>query len=297
MDNVKGLNFKDQLLGARGFGAFASTSLSDGILNGCEVTVSGGVATIGAGHFVVGGRLVRISSPVQVGAVGAAFSRIVATVDLTRVSTKEEFDQVQLTIETASTLAALMTDDSNDVNLSATTHSAWLWVYEATGAATMSYYQESYHYACANSKQLIWKNPNPLAGFSAQGLRLPAMHGFNSFEVLFAGNEKLTAPLVTAVLNLPGNEYLREVTTSGSALLGEKYFYFPCSHIGTLSDWTACLWERTVYIYPELDIIEFSTGWWSYPRISNSSSYRGSGANYLRPLKIFGLNAHQDMTP
>ena len=296
MDNVKGLFFKDQRLGARGLGAFGAAALSDGILNGCEVTISGGVATIGPGHIIIGGRVARISAPVQVGSVGAAFSRIVATVDLTRVSTKADFDQVRLSIETASTLAALMTGDTNDINLAGSTHKTWLWVYEATGTASLAVYQESYHYARARSKQLLWRNPSPSSGFAAQTLILPAMDGYRSFEIVFANTTTIDCNFITHRITVPDDSLLRTNADSSSPLYGKKYTSFDATSIYTNSSWTFVVCERGVYVYPDAHAIAFGKGYWDYPH-ANSSSYRGSTNNYLIPVEIYGMNTCMDMEP
>ena len=300
-DAIQGVFFKNRKVGARALGAFGAAALTDGILNGCAVTISGGTATVAPGTIIVGGRPCRVKESVAAGTIGAAFSRIVAKVDLTKTSTPTEFEQVEFAVETASTLAALMTSDSNDINLSGSTHKTWIWIYDATGSALT--YQQTYRYARATGRQLLWKNLTAGGasavgnGFEEQRLVLPGMDGFRSFEITFALNTQATV-FVTKTFNVPDTVFLATNDTTGDALIGKKYAKLGVSHLRSGSGWSPGLimYERVLYFYPTEHVIGFSTGWASYPHY-NSSSYQWTSKNYMIPVEIFGLPAGRRMAP
>lgn len=294
-NEIKGLFFKNQLLGARGLGAFGAGALSDGILNGCEVTLSGGAATIAPGHIIIGGRVARISEAIEVGTIGAAFSAIVAHIDLTATASKTTFSQVTLTMETGNTLASVMLGSTNDVNLSDESYQAWLWVYDATG--TEAAVQETYRYARGKGKHLLWQNltsggaDNVANGFASQMLILPGMDGFRTFEITFATNEGTYRYLLESeAMHVPDDVFLATNSTSGSPLNGQLYCSFNPSAIQTNANWDTRISERQVDIYPHANAIVFGTGKWTYPHYPDSSSYHGSGANVMIPVEIYGVN-------
>lgn len=281
--DIKGLFFKDQLLGARGLGAFGASALSDGILNGCEVTLSSGTATIAPGHIIVGGRVIRIANSIEVGSVGAAFTSIVATVDLTQTSTKSTFNQVSLSLAKNATLANVLTGDANDINLSGTTHSAWLWVHDATDGIP-----DTYRYAKGKSKELLWQNLTSGGasavgdGFAAQALVLPGLSEFKGIEITFLIESGLSY-YDAQTMNIPGAAFLLTNSDSGSAFNGKKYFpWYANSTMLTEGIWH--ILGRQINIYPEIDTLDFTTGW--RKRGTNST---GSAGTYMVPVEIYGV--------
>lgn len=282
MSDIKGLFFKDQLLGARGLGAFGAAALSDGILNGCEVTISGSTATISPGHIIIGGRVIRIANAIEVGSIGAAFTSITATVDLTKTSTKSLFQQVTLGIVTGDTLDDVLTEDTNDINLSATTHTSWLWAHDATGAM-----EDSYHYAASQGKQLLWQNLTSGGasavgdGFAAQALVIPRLNEFSSIEVLFRAEvDAVTSATYSCII--PDTVFLE--TESSGTFAGKKYLYWLPS-IVRLSSGMRMIYERGLRIFPTENTIDITTGW----RSRGDGYSTGSSANYMIPVEIYGV--------
>lgn len=96
--------------------------LPDGTLTGCEITYSGSTLTMAAGQLMVCGRQIRNPAAQNYAIVDATsgFARLVLTIDLTRTSTKETFDQVIDSIEYASSEDGFVMLDQADINGSGT---------------------------------------------------------------------------------------------------------------------------------------------------------------------------------
>ena len=284
-NDIRGLFFKDQLLGARGLGAFGASALSDGILDGCTVTISSGTVSISPGHVILGGRVFRIANTIEVGSVGAAYTSIVATVDLTQTATKNNFNQVlPLSLVKNATLANVLSGDSNDINLSGTTHSAWLWVHDATDGIP-----DTYRYAKGKSKELLWQNLTSGGasavgdGFAAQSLVLPGLSEFRGIEITF-NTDKSVGVHKTMAFDIPGAAFLTTNSESGSAFNGKKYIRF-YADANVLYSSMRILLGRNVYVYPEIDTLDFSTGY----RSRGSSVSIGSSGDYMIPVEIYGV--------
>ena len=92
--------------------------LPDGILTGCVISYSGSTLTMTPGQLVVCGRQIRNPSAQRWPVVDATsgYARLLLTIDLTRASTMDVFDQVISTVEYASSengFSALMQEDIN----------------------------------------------------------------------------------------------------------------------------------------------------------------------------------------
>lgn len=283
--DIKGLFFKDQLLGARGLGAFGASALTDGILDGCEVTISNGTATIAPGHIIVGGRVIRIANSIEVGSIGAAYTSIVATVDLTQQSTRNTFDQVSLALVKNASLTNVLTADTEDINLSGTTHSAWLWVHDATGDV-----DDTYRYARSRGKQLLWRNEN--AGgttgvsdsFAAQSIVIPGLSGFRTLEATFRNDLDYTNTS-THVFNIPDTSFLI-TDSSASAFNGEKYVNWLVDRavLASASPYLY-VYERLVRIFPEIDTLDIGGGYRGRLNYSPTANNK-----YMIPMEIYGVN-------
>ena len=96
--------------------------LDDGILTGCEFSYTGSTLTMTAGQLMICGRQVKHPST-QNWAVSDAttgFARLLLTIDLTRTSSKDTFEQVVDTIEYASAVDGFADLVQDDINASGT---------------------------------------------------------------------------------------------------------------------------------------------------------------------------------
>lgn len=97
-------------------------TLSDGILRGCELSYSGYTLTMGAGVLIACGRQF-VHQTVQNWAVSEAtsgYARLLLSVDTTRASTKDNFDQIVDSIEYASDIDGFSDLLQTDINAAGT---------------------------------------------------------------------------------------------------------------------------------------------------------------------------------
>lgn len=96
--------------------------LDDGILNGCEFSYTGSTLTMTAGQLMICGRQVKHPSTQNWAVADATtgFARLLLTIDLTRTSSKDTFEQVVDTIEYASAVDGFPELVQDDINASGT---------------------------------------------------------------------------------------------------------------------------------------------------------------------------------
>lgn len=120
--NFTGVTFAKQRITPSDDAIIRRAILPDGILTGCELSYSGSTLTMSAGQLMICGRQVRHSSAQNWAVVDATsgYARLLLTIDLTRTSTKEVFDQVLDTIEYASSEDGFPDLEQADINGSGT---------------------------------------------------------------------------------------------------------------------------------------------------------------------------------
>lgn len=98
--------------------------LGDGVLTGCEMSYSGYTLTMGAGLMIACGRQFLHTSVQNWAVTGATsgYARLLLTIDTTRASTKEIFDQILDSIEYASSVDGFPELQQTDINQSGTTY-------------------------------------------------------------------------------------------------------------------------------------------------------------------------------
>ena len=92
--------------------------LSDGILTGCAFTYAGYTLTMASGYLIACGRQIRRPTAENwaISDATSGYARVLMTIDLTRTATEEVFDQVNTSIEYATSedgFPALIQDDIN----------------------------------------------------------------------------------------------------------------------------------------------------------------------------------------
>lgn len=93
--------------------------LDDGILTGCDLSYAGFTVTMAGGQLLAAGRQLRHSGSESwsVADASSGYARIVLTLDLSRSSTPEAFDQAQISVQyaaSASGFPALVQEDINE---------------------------------------------------------------------------------------------------------------------------------------------------------------------------------------
>ena len=81
---LRKVTFNDSPVRAADHGALFAGIIADGIINGCNISVSNGVASIGAGYFVVAGRLIENNADLTINLTnqGGNIVQVVLALDL-----------------------------------------------------------------------------------------------------------------------------------------------------------------------------------------------------------------------
>lgn len=120
--NFTGVTFPMQKVAPSDDAIIRRAILPDGILTGCAISYSGSTLTMAAGQLMVCGRQIRHPSSQNWAVVDATsgFARLVLSIDLSRTSTTESFDQVLDAIEYASSEEGFAELEQSDINVSGT---------------------------------------------------------------------------------------------------------------------------------------------------------------------------------
>lgn len=131
-----GVTFPWQKVAPSDDGRIRAAILRDGVAEGCGLSYAGATLTMGAGHLMICGRLIRHPNVQSwsVADAAAGFARLVITVDTTKTSTKELFDQVSATIEYAAEEDAFAGLIQEDINAAGTRYQVSACVMELSAA-------------------------------------------------------------------------------------------------------------------------------------------------------------------
>lgn len=113
-----GITFPQQKVTPSDDATIYRAALADGILSGCDLSYAGSTLTMGAGQLLGCGRQFRHTAVQNWAVTGAnsGYARLVLTIDTTRASTKDSFDQIVDTIEYASSLDGFLQLQQDDIN-------------------------------------------------------------------------------------------------------------------------------------------------------------------------------------
>ncbi|MBQ3214857.1 MAG: hypothetical protein IJB11_01925, partial [Oscillospiraceae bacterium] len=113
-----GITFPQQKVTPSDDAAIRRAALADSILSGCALSYAGSTLTMGAGLLLGCGRQFRHTAVQNWAVTGAnsGYARLVLTIDTTRASTKDSFDQIVDTIEYASSLDGFLQLQQDDIN-------------------------------------------------------------------------------------------------------------------------------------------------------------------------------------
>lgn len=113
-----GVTFPEQVKSPVDEAVVQRVMLPDCVIDGCSLGFSGTTLTMEAGYLLICGRVVRHSSPQSwsISKAKTGFARLVLTVDLTRVSTENSFDQVNDSIEYSTRVTDFESLDQTNIN-------------------------------------------------------------------------------------------------------------------------------------------------------------------------------------
>ena len=122
MGNFTGVTFDEQRAAPSDDAIIRRVILEDGTLTGCDLSYTGPTLTMAAGHLMICGRQVKhpYTQNWSVAEATSGFARLLLTIDLTRTSSKDTFDQVVDTIEYASAVDGFADLVQDDINASGT---------------------------------------------------------------------------------------------------------------------------------------------------------------------------------
>lgn len=278
--SINGIFFPGRVLTAKGLGAFGAGALSDGILEGCAVSVSGGSVSIGSGYVIIGGRVFGVSGA-ESGSVSGAYTVLYAKADTSKASSAETFQQVTISAAGASSAAAAAAVIRNaasgypaeDLNgASDAVRTCWLALIEGSSVVAVN------RAAAAGGMVKLWENSSPTSGLGATDLDLPAIGGYDTFLAVFRRDDADTA-------------YGNIITSVACPMEGLASRRFVCTDFG-LADNTysgrTCLRERWVDITPGSGRVSFTTGWWT--GWNNSAWTYANDPGTLVPVALYGIH-------
>lgn len=277
--SINGIFFENQILTAKGLGAFGNAALSDGIVTGCQASTNGLTISLSPGYIVVCGRVINISESLSFTVSGSnRFYIIRATVNTSGTSTSSDFNQVTIDTVGGSSVETLIaslnsgysgTDFTYDINLNGTTASTWLVAISAGHSiASVS----RYNYA-SSVMDLLWMNNDTSASFDAQTISIPKLRKYGAVLIVYKGNNG------TVDASNPRSSILCPYRSASTS-----YLYTLAQAItGGSGTWTAVNRQRNVTIDASTGTLAFSTGW-----INGGTS--GNTAVII-PLEIYGVKA------
>lgn len=113
-----GITFEKQKVTPSDDAAIRRAVLADGFLSGCALSYAGSTLTMGPGLLISCGRQFRHTSVQNWAVTGATsgYARLVLTIDTSRASTKDSFDQVVASIEYSSSQDGFLQLQQDDIN-------------------------------------------------------------------------------------------------------------------------------------------------------------------------------------
>ena len=119
-----GITFPQQKVTPSDDASIRRSVLADGILSGCEISYIGSTLTFGAGLLIGCGRQFRHTTVQNFAVTGATsgFARLVVTIDTTKASTKDNFNQIDAAIEYSAVLDGFTQLRQDDINEAGTVY-------------------------------------------------------------------------------------------------------------------------------------------------------------------------------
>lgn len=98
----RGCTFEEQQVNSKDDGGlYREIFRKDGILWGCEMTVTNTALTIQPGRLIISGRMIPVDGATQIpftSPIQNGYGQVLLTIDLSKTATKEEFDQVEASV-------------------------------------------------------------------------------------------------------------------------------------------------------------------------------------------------------
>lgn len=279
MSKILGSFFSKQPVPSSALGAFAASTLGDGIVTGCEVSYSGNMLSISRGHLIAGGRLMEIPSEISVSLSGSVtgYGRVIIQIDLTKTATKTEFEQVDILTDYSTTLTGFGTLTQQNINLDGTLYQMPFCVCSLGSGGITGIVESAAQLRPRTGFSRLWTNPSPSAAFPAQTLAVPGMAAFDTFLI---GHKAYASETDSAMrwefFHIPAEK-------RGSGEVKHNLF---CHW--TTSGWSDAMYQRRFWINVDEEYFRFNTGW-------AAGGSTGNDKEINVPVVIYGLNMEEPM--
>ena len=116
--SFSGITFSNRKVTPSSDAMIRASIIRDGVLQGCELEYAGFTLSMGAGHILLLGRAIQHDNDENwaVSQATSGYARLLVTVDLSRTSTIDVFDQITSNIEYSASLNDFPVLNTSDIN-------------------------------------------------------------------------------------------------------------------------------------------------------------------------------------
>lgn len=182
--NFSGVTFANQRVTPSDDATLRRAIFSDGILSGCEFSYSGSTLTMSAGQLLICGRQIRHPTVQNWPVVDAStgYARLVLTVDLSRTSTKEAFDQVVDSIEYAASLDGFTEIVQTDINNEGSVYQIVACIVQLGTGGIQGIVSQLPR--CSTAIDVLWQNASPDSEFPEQTINVPGIGDIEKYQYI-----------------------------------------------------------------------------------------------------------------
>ena len=191
-NEFQGVTFPQQRITPSDDALIRRAILPDGILSGCKISYSGSTLTMAAGKLMICGRQIRHPASQNWPVVDAktGYARVVLTIDLTRTSTKETFEQVSTALQYADSKNGFPSLEQADINTSGSKYQTVIalvslgsggitGIVEQLGSAKIDLGPQLE----AAKPKLLWENPVPSQEFGPQSVQIQDLNKYQMITI------------------------------------------------------------------------------------------------------------------
>lgn len=186
--NLTGIYFENQVIASKGLRAHARKVLSDGVIQGCELSFSGASVTIEAGFLMAAGGLMHnpAAQTLEVSGATSGYARVKAIIDLSKTATKTAFEQAWFEVDYSSTLEGFADPVQEDINAGGTVYELELCILSlgASGVTSIVQGEPEPSIVCGISITKIWENASPTSAFPAQTVTISNVQDYDKIIVI-----------------------------------------------------------------------------------------------------------------
>lgn len=272
MPELKGLWFAERPVSSKGNGAFGRKLLSDGAIQGCELTTSGTIAKIAPGFLILAGRLSFVETEQEFNFAGQSqpYARIIGKVDLNQPSSEAECLQATFDVQYASSESGFSELTVEDINMNGSIYESVIAVFQLSSGTIQSVVKSNFVSELNGvTSKLLWENASPASAFAEQTITVDLNYDF--IGIVFNGENNYILPQL----------YILEPDPSMYPTTGQ-YFNAVIDLYSSSGP--------TKIVYNERAIKPTSTGVHFYGGFSVQQNFVIIANNFaMRPFKIFGI--------